>query len=110
MSVACIVVLGLGHVRALLNCCNTLPQRLPCSSHCNQITINMQAPLVLLLLLQSPNTGPELFLGVLGTLAAACDAMTSSSNDEQHSQNLSQLIAVEDVLGLLQACLTSGAD
>lgn len=79
--------------------------------------------------LQSPNTGPELFAEVLGTLAAACDALSSSGSGSSNGSSgfdddgsgaagggrdvdernvLSQLVAVDDLLGLLRACLAPG--
>ncbi|KAF6257067.1 kinesin-associated protein-domain-containing protein [Scenedesmus sp. NREL 46B-D3] len=62
-------------------------------------------------LLQSPTTGPELFVEVLGTLAAACDALSSSSQDGGSSSggSLGQLLPVDELLRLLQACFVPGA-
>lgn len=53
--------------------------------------------------LQSRDTGPELFVEVLGTLAAACDALSNSS-----SSSLGQLISIGEMMGLMQACFVPG--
>eukprot|EP00775_Hariotina_reticulata_P002316 gene2316-2624_t len=68
-------------------------------------------------MLQSPVTGPELFTEVLGTLAAACDACSSSSTalsadgycDVVDGSSLGQLVPVRDLLALVKACLVPGA-
>jgi hypothetical protein len=76
-------------------------------------------PLLLLLLLQAPTTGPELFVEVLGTLAAACDVSNVSSagngssgsgsgSGSDSSGSLAQLIPIEELLRLLQACFMPG--
>jgi hypothetical protein len=64
--------------------------------------------IVLLVLLQAPSTGPELFVEVLGTLAAACDALSNASSSEDCSSNLAQLLPIDELLRLLQACFMPG--
>jgi hypothetical protein len=78
-----------------------------CSS-CRRVCAAAQLSLwllLLLLLLQAPTTGPELFVEVLGTLAAACDAL---SKDCSSSSNLGQLLPIDELLRLLQACFMPG--
>lgn len=69
--------------------------------------------------LQSPKTGPELFTEVLGTLAAACDAMPTSSSSgssngvgdsDSGGSSIDQFLPAEEVVTLLQACLDPGND
>jgi hypothetical protein len=68
--------------------------------------------LLVLLLLQAPSTGPELFVEVLGTLAAACDALSNehgnADGSSSSSSSLAQLLPTEELLRLLQACLIPG--
>ncbi|WIA24018.1 hypothetical protein OEZ85_013641 [Tetradesmus obliquus] len=60
-------------------------------------------------LLQAPSTGPELFVEVLGTLAAACDALSNASSGDSSSSSLAQLLPIDELLRLLQACFMPGA-
>ncbi|WIA44518.1 hypothetical protein OEZ86_007257 [Tetradesmus obliquus] len=60
-------------------------------------------------LLQAPSTGPELFVEVLGTLAAACDALSIASSGDSSSSSLAQLLPIDELLRLLQACFMPGA-
>uniref|UniRef100_A0A383VI43 Uncharacterized protein n=1 Tax=Tetradesmus obliquus TaxID=3088 RepID=A0A383VI43_TETOB len=60
-------------------------------------------------LLQTPSTGPELFVEALGTLAAACDALSNASSGDSSSSSLAQLLPIDELLRLLQACFMPGA-
>jgi hypothetical protein len=65
--------------------------------------------ILLPLLLQASSTGPELFVEVLGTLAAACDALSNpSSSEDCSSSSLAQLLPIDELLRLLQACFMPG--
>jgi hypothetical protein len=83
---------------------------LPAAAHLCLLLTLLVLVLLLLLLLQSPTTGPELFVEVLGTLAAACDALSNSSSEDggSSSNHLGQLLPIDELLRLLQACFTPG--
>ncbi|KAF8060286.1 kinesin-associated protein 3 [Scenedesmus sp. PABB004] len=64
--------------------------------------------------LQDPAVGPELFLEVLGVLAAACDALSNAparggDGGEGGGSALGRLLDPEPVTALLQGCLRPGA-